>query len=601
MIWHWMALAVLAATRPAAGPRLEAAVFIPPAAGLVLSDQTVLHDARRGVTLVPNVPREALAGLFDGQRGRLVVAGATTLDGQPAIHLPLGSGELTYLALRDGRPQPVAVVNPAAVHITARPTFSKTGARLSFNLQVIQFTGQEPLAQANNLPVGAPSFVQQAVGLQQTLAWEQPLLVLLASSEQVAVGQQQVEVNFRGRVGNQTVESAAPLLGLVLRLVPAGGSLLFDQYQPPVAPPGQVAVAGAGPAETQAYQEGTTAAEALRRAGLPRSGPVELSRLGTDGNVERRQLRDRAALEQLPLQARDRLRVLPADSPAKSSVPSGGAPAATGSASAGGEPADPDDTELDEPTRGGPSPAPRPTAPGASGGTPAAPAPATRPLAQQTSLPPGGYPNLAPSRSLKLDELKRVEPAAAVASRAAVVLRARVQRGDEERELLLAGTLVSADGYLVTSPATVLQGATQLRAALADGREFACRRVGVDGTGALLLLRIEASDLPHLTPYRGYPNVGAPVVLVGHPHGLERSVTVTVVGGQRRQLAAAPGAELQLDGLLAAGNSGGPVVDLDGRLVGVAFGSISAGEPGPDISLAVPGTLIAEFLAAVRR
>jgi S1-C subfamily serine protease len=202
---------------------------------------------------------------------------------------------------------------------------------------------------------------------------------------------------------------------------------------------------------------------------------------------------------------------------------------------------------------------------------------------------------------MTLDELSQVSPVAAQAARCVVSLRGQAADGDGKREVLLSGTLVGPDSLVVSAPRAVVDGLTHLRAQLADGREVNCARVsGASGPLAVLRLTLNGQpvkDLPYLTTLTTLPPPGTPLVVLGNPYGLARSVTVTLVGGPRRKLAAAPGAELQLDGPLAAGNSGGPVVDLQGRLVGIAYGTVEASEPGPVVSLAVPGDVIAACIA----
>ena len=113
-------LAALLTAQTAERPQLECAVFVPNLGDLGLAGSNVLHDAENRVTIVSRVGPEAMVRLFDGTAGRFVVAGVTDLARDPAaLRLPLAAGELSYVALRDGRERQMTVLNPAAVRIAS--------------------------------------------------------------------------------------------------------------------------------------------------------------------------------------------------------------------------------------------------------------------------------------------------------------------------------------------------------------------------------------------------------------------------------------------------------------------------------------------------
>lgn len=569
----------------AGGMQLECALVIPTPGDLALTSRNLVHDATHGVTVASPLDDDTIEALFDGRSARFVVAGAAPLSGEPSrMRLPLASGELVYLALRDGRPTTHRVLDPAAVTVEARWEPAPDGSRLSLRLEVVQLAAQQRYDEQANVSVGEPAFARRAVEVQLPVEPDRPVLLLLESAAEARVGEQNLELTFRRRVGSQTIESMAPLLGLVVRVVPEGAPLRFERVTPPVAPPGMVKVVGDVPQPGSfTYRDGLRSTDVLADLGLPDPATgLEVTRLRADGGIERIQVDAATAARGFPLQGRDVITVQ------RTSQPTAGVRRA-------------EERQLEEiapaaPARaggGGMSGAPGLRGPQGSAGPQPAGTAAT-PLAEQTAR--SGY-----SLPWSLEELRRVAPAAARGSAAAVALRARVQRDGQERELLMAGTIVSADGLLVTAPAGALDGAEDVRALLENGSEWPCRRIATDPTGALLALRIPTTDLTALPLAEIPPEVGAPLVVIGHPYGLLRSVTVTVRGGPPREVPAAPGATLQLDGALAFGNSGGPVVDLEGRLVGIAYGTLRAAEPGPSISFAVPAERLRAFLESLRQ
>ena len=131
-----------------------------------------------------------------------------------------------------------------------------------------------------------------------------------------------------------------------------------------------------------------------------------------------------------------------------------------------------------------------------------------------------------------------------------------------------SGVAVRPGGYIATN-AHVVAGARVVLVRLADGRELSAEIVGQDRATDLALLRI-AEDLPVL-PSGPEPALGAPVCGVGNPFGVGMSVTCGVVSAVRRSGMGFNPIEdfIQTDAVLNPGSSGGALVDLQGRLVGL--------------------------------
>ncbi len=128
-----------------------------------------------------------------------------------------------------------------------------------------------------------------------------------------------------------------------------------------------------------------------------------------------------------------------------------------------------------------------------------------------------------------------------------------------------SGIIVHPAGLVLTNAHVVR--AEILRVRLADGREFRARVLGRDSTADLAVLLIDATDLPALELAPAEPTPGSLVMALGHPWGVEAAASFGVVTGTSTDEA---GREWVLVNLrLRPGNSGGPLVDAAGRVVGI--------------------------------
>lgn len=159
----------------------------------------------------------------------------------------------------------------------------------------------------------------------------------------------------------------------------------------------------------------------------------------------------------------------------------------------------------------------------------------------------------------------QVQELVAKAKPAVVVITFAGRDGD--RQGLGSGVIIDPQGLIATN-LHVIGEARPIRVQLADGRTYEV--VAIEATERhhdLALLRIDAQDLPAL-PLGDSDSVqeGAPVVAIGNPLGLERSVVIGVISG-KREIEGRP--MLQLAMPIERGNSGGPLLDLQGRVLGL--------------------------------
>lgn len=166
--------------------------------------------------------------------------------------------------------------------------------------------------------------------------------------------------------------------------------------------------------------------------------------------------------------------------------------------------------------------------------------------------------------------------------------------GDQElqQQGLGSGFIVSADGLIVTNNHVVEQ-ADEIKVKLADGRELDATVVGTDPPTDLALLRIDAKGQKLHVAQLGSSDaieVGDWVLAIGNPFGLPRTVSAGIVSAVGRADVGILDFEdfIQTDAAVNLGNSGGPLVDLDGRVIGIntAIASTSGGNIG--IAFAIP-------------
>jgi serine protease Do len=152
-----------------------------------------------------------------------------------------------------------------------------------------------------------------------------------------------------------------------------------------------------------------------------------------------------------------------------------------------------------------------------------------------------------------------------------------------------SGFIVSPDGYIVTN-AHVVDGASEVTVKLTDRREFTAKVVGADKRTDVALIKIEAKDLPALD-ISAKPEVkrGEWVIAIGSPFGFENSVSAGVVSGVHRAL---PNGQMvpfiQTDVAVNPGNSGGPLLNAKGQVVGVNSQIYSRSGGYMGLSFAIP-------------
>jgi serine protease Do len=137
-------------------------------------------------------------------------------------------------------------------------------------------------------------------------------------------------------------------------------------------------------------------------------------------------------------------------------------------------------------------------------------------------------------------------------------------------EALGSGFIISRDGYVLTNNHLV-EGADKVTVKLTDGREFRAQVIGTDKTSDVAVLKINASSLP--TVKIGDPansKVGEWVVAIGSPYGFDNTVTSGIISAKARTFSDdSPIPFIQTDVPVNPGNSGGPLFNLNGEVIGI--------------------------------
>ncbi len=157
-----------------------------------------------------------------------------------------------------------------------------------------------------------------------------------------------------------------------------------------------------------------------------------------------------------------------------------------------------------------------------------------------------------------------------------------------------SGFVISPDGYIITN-CHLIGDAQKIIVTFSDGKEFPAKTIGTDPGTDIALIKIDGNNFPYLQ-FGNSDNLqtGELVMAIGNPLGLRSSVSTGIISGLgRNDLSIAACEEfIQTDAAINKGNSGGPLLNLDGEVIGMptAMASTTGGSMG--IGFAVPSNLI---------
>jgi serine protease Do len=173
-----------------------------------------------------------------------------------------------------------------------------------------------------------------------------------------------------------------------------------------------------------------------------------------------------------------------------------------------------------------------------------------------------------------------------------------------QRGAVGSGFIISEDGYVITNN-HVVAGADEIQVHLNDRRVFDAEVIGLDEPSDLALLKVGAGDLPFVEfGDSDILRVGDWVLAIGSPFGLEFSAAAGIVSAQGRSV---PGRSsynymsfIQTDVAINQGNSGGPLFNLDGEVVGINSQILSSTGGSNGISFSIPSNVALNVVTQLR-
>jgi serine protease Do len=171
----------------------------------------------------------------------------------------------------------------------------------------------------------------------------------------------------------------------------------------------------------------------------------------------------------------------------------------------------------------------------------------------------------------------------------------------QKQEGQASGFIVSKEGYVITN-AHVVKDATEVVVILNNEKEFVAKIIGTDPSTDIAVVKIEAKDLPYLELGNSDElKVGQWVLTIGNPLGLQASVSAGVVSAKGRNNLDIARIEdfIQTDAAINKGNSGGPLMDLEGKVIGMNTAILSSAGNGGGymgIGFAIPSNMIKHIM-----
>jgi len=211
---------------------------------------------------------------------------------------------------------------------------------------------------------------------------------------------------------------------------------------------------------------------------------------------------------------------------------------------------------------------------------------------QSSSTEPAAFPS---SGGKKISQIYEAAKHGVVQVTSTSVVSGNPFFGPQEQQAQGSGFVIDKDGHVVTNY-HVVQGAKKVQVSFSDNDERDATVIGTDPSTDIAVLKIQGTWARSLTPLTlgnsSAVQVGDAVVAIGNPFGLERTVTAGIVSALQRQIQAPNGFQIdeviQTDAAINHGNSGGPLLNADGDVIGVnaQIESESGGNVG--IGFAIP-------------
>ncbi|MGB9863433.1 MAG: DegQ family serine endoprotease [Candidatus Saccharicenans sp.] len=183
--------------------------------------------------------------------------------------------------------------------------------------------------------------------------------------------------------------------------------------------------------------------------------------------------------------------------------------------------------------------------------------------------------------------------------------RPRDRQREYRTEALGTGFFISPDGYILTNN-HIIEGAVKITVKTSKGKEYEAKLVGRDAATDLALLKIEGKDFPYaVLGDSSAIKVGEWVLAIGSPFGMDQTVTAGIISAKGRQLGLGgnvPTYEdfIQTDAAINRGNSGGPLLNLRGEVIGINSNIITPSGGNIGIGFAIPSDLAKKVVAQLK-
>lgn len=210
--------------------------------------------------------------------------------------------------------------------------------------------------------------------------------------------------------------------------------------------------------------------------------------------------------------------------------------------------------------------------------------------------------------SALIDAVKQVSPS--VVSVASTVNGQDIFGTSFQNEANGSGFIFSSDGYILTNK-HVVDGQTSVKVVLNDATEYDAKVVSTDPLNDLAVLKIEAKDLPVVELGNSDTiEIGQRVIAVGNAFGeFQNTVTTGIISAKNRSITAGSGfgrserigGLIQTDAAVNPGNSGGPLVDLGGRVVGINTAIASTSGSSSGVGFAIPVNSLKGVVDSVKK
>jgi serine protease Do len=180
------------------------------------------------------------------------------------------------------------------------------------------------------------------------------------------------------------------------------------------------------------------------------------------------------------------------------------------------------------------------------------------------------------------------------------------RRQQQEQPVVAQGSgfFISPDGYILTNN-HIVEKAEKVTVNTVQGKEYEAKTVGTDSMTDIALLKIEAKDLPFAElGDSGQMKVGEWVLAIGNPYGLDHTVTAGIVSAKGRDLAGGDRSTyqdfIQTDAAINRGNSGGPLINMKGEVIGITSNIFTPTGGNIGIGFAIPSNMARKVVVQLK-